>query len=568
MPTLPGRLSFVCAFGLALSTSIVHGQGLTTIVSVDVHGHEGSNASQVRSISDDGRYVVYESWAPNLVPGDVEWGDHDLFVHDRQTATNTRVSVAPGGADADAPCTLPSISGDGSHVVFVSTATNLGGGTSGERHVYLYARVAATTVCLDCGSAIGPVNADWAPRLATDARFVVVKAAGLWLLDRTTTTWTRVDVSESGLEPNGGAFPSGLSSDGRYVAFTSGATNFGWGDTTPGIEVFLRDVQLGITTLVSRGMSGQALLGGVSSQAAISSDARWLAFRSLAGNDLPGGGAPGGSRIYLKDLANPSSILLATRTPTGGVPTNAVSFQGITPDGSKVAFTSDGGEFVPGDTNATYDAFVFDRDSQTVARVSLDTDSYPLDEPCQSVVLDASGRLAAFSVLRGNVLQALVHDRNVGITFAYCFGDLHCPCANSGGPDAGCENWFGTGGARLAPRGNASISDDTLALDVDGLPPAPATLFLQGRSLWAAPTAPFGDGLLCVGGPFVRLATRTASNGAVTYGTEPGDVPVSVRGGASAGARFGYQVWYRHAPAYCTSATFNLSNALEVHWAY
>ncbi|MEO8196181.1 MAG: hypothetical protein ABI689_05620, partial [Thermoanaerobaculia bacterium] len=97
--------------------------GATTRVSVDSFGVEGGSGSTSASISGDGRYVAFASYASNLVAGDTNLNS-DIFVHDRQTGTTTRVSVDSTGVEGDGYSSAPSISSDGIYVAFTSTSSN------------------------------------------------------------------------------------------------------------------------------------------------------------------------------------------------------------------------------------------------------------------------------------------------------------------------------------------------------------------------------------------------------------------------------------------------------------
>ena len=148
---------------------------------------------------------------------------------------------------------------------------------------------------------------------------------------------------------------------------------------------------------------------------------------------------------------------------------------------------------------------------------------------------------------------------------AFCFGDgssTACPCANNSavGAGAGCLNSLGSGGL-LASTGVASIAADTAVLAGSGMPNSNA-LFFQGSTQIASP---FGDGLRCVGGTVVRLGTKLNAAGASQY-PAAGDLAVSVRGQVTLPGVRNYQVWYRNAAAFCTAATFNLTNGYTITW--
>jgi hypothetical protein len=115
----------------------------TTRVSVDSAGGEGNSDSYGPSISADGRYVTFTSYASDLVAGDTN-GASDVFVYDRDTHQTTRVSVDSAGGEGNDFSYSPSISADGRYVTFQSNASDLvAGDTNGTRDVFVYDRFAA-----------------------------------------------------------------------------------------------------------------------------------------------------------------------------------------------------------------------------------------------------------------------------------------------------------------------------------------------------------------------------------------------------------------------------------------
>lgn len=154
----------------------------------------------------------------------------------------------------------------------------------------------------------------------------------------------------------------------------------------------------------------------------------------------------------------------------------------------------------------------------------------------------------------------------------FCLGDnvsaTVCPCGNSVPPGtlAGCRNSGGSG-ARLEGSGFAEWSNDSARLSVSGLTPGAPILFFQGDVKQSSGYGQsFGDGVRCVTGNVVRLATRFAPNGSVSY-PQVGDPPLHVIGliPATGGIAL-YQGWYRNGGTFCLPTTFNLTNGLEVAW--
>ncbi|MBI5363186.1 MAG: choice-of-anchor B family protein, partial [Planctomycetes bacterium] len=149
-----------------------------------------------------------------------------------------------------------------------------------------------------------------------------------------------------------------------------------------------------------------------------------------------------------------------------------------------------------------------------------------------------------------------------------CAGDgtgTACPCGNSGAPGRGCASSIGAG-AVLTASGAASIANDTLVLSGAEMPANGTVLYLQADTADGAGLGtPLGDGLRCVTGSVVRLGTKHNAGGASQI-PDGGDPALHVVGGTSAGVTRYYQAWYRNAATYCTSATYNWSNAVAVGW--
>jgi hypothetical protein len=146
----------------------------------------------------------------------------------------------------------------------------------------------------------------------------------------------------------------------------------------------------------------------------------------------------------------------------------------------------------------------------------------------------------------------------------YCFGDgsgTACPCG-PGAAGNGCPNSVNAAGANLAATGNATVGADTLLLTGSGMPATATALYFQGN---AQISVVFGDGLRCVATNVVRLGTKTNVGGTSAY-PAPGDQSISVRGGCAPGDSRNYQGWYRNAASFCTAATFNLTNGINVVW--
>ncbi|MCB2188666.1 MAG: hypothetical protein KQJ78_19785 [Deltaproteobacteria bacterium] len=271
--------------------------GATTRVSVDSAGNEGDANSGTASISADGRYVAFESVATNLVAGDTN-GFFDIFVHDRVTGATTRVSVDTAGNQSNGDSYNAQISADGRWVAFESGATNLvAGDTNGHWDVFVHDRLNATTIRVSLGP--GGVQADndcLNPAISGDGAYVTYDSGAtnlvaadtngfydVFVYDRAAATTTRVSVDSAGAQGNGDSSYPTITADGRRVGFESQATNLVAGDTNNAWDVFLHDQATAATTRVSLSSAG-AQGDADSGSAALALDGSTIAFGSTASN--------------------------------------------------------------------------------------------------------------------------------------------------------------------------------------------------------------------------------------------------------------------------------------------
>ncbi len=151
----------------------------------------------------------------------------------------------------------------------------------------------------------------------------------------------------------------------------------------------------------------------------------------------------------------------------------------------------------------------------------------------------------------------------------YCFGNgsgTPCPCGNVGAALNGCPDSLNASGANLSAVGPASIGFDGLVLVGTGMSNSSALYFQGTTETGGGAGSVFGDGKRCAGGSVIRLGTQSNSLGQSSY-PEIFDPAISVQGMITfAPQTRTYQVWYRNAAAFCTAATFNLTNGLSVVW--
>jgi len=197
--------------------------GVTTRVSVRSNGEEADEDSDHPSISDDGRFVAFTSLAGSIVPGD--FNDFlDIFVHDRTAATTIRVSVSSAGDQSDGDSDYPSISADGRFIAFRSVATNLvPADTNLAMDIFLHDRITATTSRMSVNSAGFEANAECdRPDITGDARFVAFRTAADNLVGGDTNGVKDVFLSEIG----GWSLWSCQGVDGEFVLYVNGQLGY------------------------------------------------------------------------------------------------------------------------------------------------------------------------------------------------------------------------------------------------------------------------------------------------------------------------------------------------------
>ncbi|MFF2791660.1 hypothetical protein ACFVT6_33740 [Streptomyces sp. NPDC058049] len=335
--------------------------GVITRVSVDSAGNQADNVSRNPSISADGRYVAFESFATNLVAGDTN-RYRDVFVHDLQTGETTRVSVAGHGEQSDSESSHPSISADGRFVAFDSPASNLVSGDTNDSH-------------------------------------------DVFVRDRQTGETTRVSVDSNGRQGDGISQLPSISADGRHVAFSSGAKTLSlFPDNNHADDVFVHDRLTGYTDRISVGPDG-AEGNSASRTATISADGRFVAFESTASNLVAGDtGGRFDTDIFLYDRVTRTTTqvnlgpdgLSDDRTPGQERTT-------LSADGRYIAFVSGEDKLVTGDTNSSWDVYVRDRVTATTTRVSVADDGSQSNGHSYSPSISADGHHVAFTTSATNL---------------------------------------------------------------------------------------------------------------------------------------------------------------------
>jgi Tol biopolymer transport system component len=306
----PACTTSTCRFQVYLRDRLT---ATTELISGSTRGVPGNGSSGGVSISADGRYVAFQSDAPDLGPCATGCATPQIYVRDRVTRTTRLASVGSDGVPANGGSVNPAISADGQSVAFQSAATNLARtDTNGFDDIFVHdfdtARTEAVSVSGTGAPANGVSQANIAGALhyvSRDGRYVAFRSAAsnlvpndtngqddFFVRDRVARTTTRVSVSSLGAEAHPAGGPRGstggsvaISDDGRFVGFDTNAPDLidPKGTGSDSLRVYVRDTVLGLTTKASvstNGEDGDYLNFGPS----FSADGALVAFWSTSSN--------------------------------------------------------------------------------------------------------------------------------------------------------------------------------------------------------------------------------------------------------------------------------------------
>jgi len=395
----------------------------TVRVSVDSNGIQVNNGSTASTVSQDGRYIAFQSVDNNLVAGDTN-GTIDIFVHDRDTDEDgvfdevgnietVRVSIrSDGNQGTGGNSTTPTISPNGRFVAFQSVATNLvAGDTNGFTDIFVHDR-------------------------DTDEDGVFDEVGNIETV--------RVSIDSGGNQVVGNSENAAISQDGRHVAFQSNANLLVAGDTNGSTDVFVHDRDTdedGVfdeaanikTVRVSVASDGSQALGGNSTLPRISQEVRYITFQSVATN-LVVGDNNGLTDVFLHDRDTDSDYIF---DEAGNIETERISVDSsgtqangnnqhpaISQNGRYVIFQSNASNLVSSDTNGSIDIFDHDRSTGETTRISVDSDGNQVNGNSQYPVISQDGRYVTFHSSASNLvsfdtnglIDIFDHDRNTGQT--------------------------------------------------------------------------------------------------------------------------------------------------------
>jgi hypothetical protein len=332
-------------------------------------GAHPARGSEKPAISANGRYVAFQSFSGDLVPGDTN-GLWDVFVRDTLTGTTERVSSMPDGSQITSTTVNPwyegaldpAISADGRYVSFSISAMGAGSGSGSAKYGQIYVRDRVTgaleLISATPDGSYSTGGAEWSS-ISADGRYVAFSSPstnivpgggqGIFLRDRVTHTTQLIDSwpSDCGSVQGDMCGPDvkymALSGNGRYLAFTSSNSDLVPNDTNNCADTFVRDLVTGTTERVSVASDGSQQVASGFRQCSsyvpyISSDGRYVGFTSTSLTLVPGSVQPDPNELVSHPFIHDRVTGTTTAVDSGDVTANDDMLQGMSDDGRYVTY--------------------------------------------------------------------------------------------------------------------------------------------------------------------------------------------------------------------------------------
>jgi len=402
------KINTVVLLSFLFCTKIIDAQEVITRINVTSKGNEANTHSFAPSISGDGRYVAFQSDATNLVTYDSNRFT-DVFLHDRYTNQIKLISRNLAGKSANFKSTFPVISQEGHYVVFQSDASDLVADDINQmRDIFIYHISSEKIELVSVNSEGIQGNAPSSfPVVSSNGRYVAFESdatnlvaddtknyVDVFVHDRETRETTRVSLSSTGKQLNSSSYGASISGDGRYVVYASDSRSVVSGDTNKVTDVFFHDRETGNNqrlSLNNEGIEGNA----ASHEPRISLDGQYVVFISRASNLVPND-TNGNEDIFLRNLTTQTTTRISVNNQ-GQEGDNDSFAPHISGNNHYIVFNSKANNLVNDDDNNTVDVFIYDRDTQQISSVTPFSQTFSnSDASVYPPVISDDGRFVAY----------------------------------------------------------------------------------------------------------------------------------------------------------------------------
>lgn len=429
---IKGIAAFCLILSLIFSAGCITEDRETPIPKDAVNDTQFSGWSQYPSISGDGRYVAFVTSADDPERPFMQY-PADIRIHSQETGQLISVKASAALPEEYAIFTYPSLSGDGRYCAFEAASriskSDYITEKTGLYGIFVFDGETGETTCVSVASDGTRGNArSEHPVISDDGRYVTFSSWATNLVENDTNAVADVflhdlQTGETGriTQGSGASGPSSISGDGRVVVFASTASDLVQGDTNEETDIFTYNRLTGETTRVSTASDGTEG-NGASVSPDISADGRFVSFRSWATN-LVENDTNGVEDVFLHDCLTG----MTTRARVAAPGTFELGWSRSPPlsgDGRYVAFESAAETLVAGDENGMEDVFVYDTETHRTSPVSVASDGTPANGPSNAPDISDNGRFVVFVSGATNLVDGdtngyadvFLHDRTTGRT--------------------------------------------------------------------------------------------------------------------------------------------------------
>ncbi|HSH03023.1 MAG TPA: hypothetical protein VLL52_10935 [Anaerolineae bacterium] len=357
--------------------------GTTTRVNLGSQGEQSNHHSMQAVISSNGRFVAFATHATNLAPDNNTYSD--IYLRDITLGLTQRITLAPDGSESNGRSLDPTISANGRYIAFTSYATNLvPDDTNLSRDIFLHDRQTGLTELVSLThTGQQSNNISMKPSLSSDGRYIVFVSEAtnlvpndnnnnqdIFIRDRLQQTTKRISHNDDGVEGNSNSYNPVISANGRYIIYASSSHNLVPNDTNGVNDIFRHDLATNTTILISQ--NEQGIIGnGHSQYPDISADGRYITYYSQATNLVPNDNNQAFDIFWHDTVTN--QTVRASRDSNGREANDSSFYQALSGNGRYITFMSYATNLVPTDTNNGTDIFLFDTHNQQIKLLSINT---------------------------------------------------------------------------------------------------------------------------------------------------------------------------------------------------